>query len=60
MMLVFNTDLIGYFFGNFFKMICSNLCLVSVLAGVTEEQFKGSWTGPGSESSSHVLAKSRM
>uniref|UniRef100_A0A0D9WZP4 Isocitrate lyase n=1 Tax=Leersia perrieri TaxID=77586 RepID=A0A0D9WZP4_9ORYZ len=28
---------------------------------VTEEQFKGSWTGPGSESSSqHVLAKSRM
>ncbi|MBF3561649.1 hypothetical protein ISF97_31170, partial [Burkholderia pseudomallei] len=28
--------------------------------GVTEEQFKGSWTGPGSESSSHVLAKSRM
>ncbi|KAF0905280.1 hypothetical protein E2562_003878 [Oryza meyeriana var. granulata] len=29
--------------------------------GVTEEQFKGSWTRPGSESSSqHILAKSRM
>uniref|UniRef100_A0A0E0Q986 Isocitrate lyase n=1 Tax=Oryza rufipogon TaxID=4529 RepID=A0A0E0Q986_ORYRU len=34
--------------------------VLKTVQGVTEEQFKGSWTGPGSESSSHVLAKSRM
>ncbi|KAG8080286.1 hypothetical protein GUJ93_ZPchr0007g3868 [Zizania palustris] len=55
--LLFITDL----FLNYCQVDFFTLVLGCLLVGVTEEQFKGSWTGPGSESSSqHVLAKSKM